>query len=163
MESIKRGVLLGLVLLLVMIALPAQATHWCAQTTVSVSPNQPLAGKTTTYAVTVSNHGTDTTSLSSVAAKFSWEGSWKTIGSGDIGPGLAADFPAGASPPEAGTHQVEVRATGTSSGDAFGTESDCTAVLTLTAKAAATPGLEAGFVGVAMVVAAVGVGARRKR
>jgi hypothetical protein len=162
--GLKKSLLsLGLFVFLVMTAFPVDASHWCGQSTITVSPSNPVATKATTFTITVTNNGVDNTQLSAVQAKFSWEGTWKSAGSGTILAGQSKTFSVGATPPSAGTYQVDVKATGTSSGDVFGESSDCTTTATLTATQP-SPGFDAAFVMVAIAAAGfVGVVQRQRR
>jgi hypothetical protein len=151
----------GLLLILAATALPAQANHWCGQSSITMAPSNPVATHATTFTITVANTGVDTTQLSAVQAKFSWEGTWHDAGSGTILAGQSKTFTTSATPPSAGAYQVDMKVTGTSSGDVLHESSDCTATTSLTA-VAASPGLDGGLVAIAIAAAAVVMVARRR-
>lgn len=153
--------LLALAFAIPLAAGPALATHWCGQTTFSLTPDPTPAGKLTTFSLIVGNTGIDTTELQHVNVKFSWEGTWREVGNSTILAGQGHTFTFQATPPSPGAYGLEINASGTSSGDVLREISECHEAEHINASQA-QPGFE--FVGavaagaVAALVARHGMG-----
>jgi hypothetical protein len=140
----------------------AAASHWCGQTTFDFTPSAPVAGRAITFVVTIHNTGVDNTQLNAVEMKFSWEGTWRNAGAGTVLAGQSGSYSVQATPPSAGSYSVEIKATGTSSGDWLHEVTDCSSTASITATAAPAPGFEGALGVVAIAAAGIVLALRRQ-
>jgi hypothetical protein len=131
----------------------ADASHWCDQTLIALAPLSASA-RETTFTVQVHNTGPDTITLTEVNVEFPWEGAFRNAGAGAVAAGQISFFTTVATPPT-GAHTVEVRITGTSTGDAPGTAAvTCNTTFHVTVTAS-SPALDAPLLALAVGAAAV--------
>lgn len=148
----RAAVLLGALAAVAMLP-GADASHWCDQTLIALAPLSASA-RETTFTVQVRNTGPDTITLTEVNVEFPWEGTFRNAGSGAVGAGQASFFTTVATPPT-GSHSVEVRITGTSTGDAPGSAAaTCNTTFKVTVTAS-SPSFEAPLLALAVAAAAV--------
>ncbi len=90
----------------------AQATHWCADLQISVDPTFAFGGTSNQFFVRAENVGTNDTQLTAVDVRFSWAGTWTTIGARLVAAGTTETFLTSGTPPAQGPASVDVRVTG---------------------------------------------------
>lgn len=140
----------------------AAASHWCGDTDIGLAPRDNLrVGEEVGFTASVKNSGHDTIALSTVSFRFSWEETFRDTAGASLQPGDLRYFTVSVAPPAAGPHSVEVRITGSSSGDPSGTlEVSCNTTFALSAYQP-SPGLEAPLLALTLVAAAVWASRRR--
>ncbi|MEK6852045.1 MAG: hypothetical protein AABY30_05860 [Candidatus Thermoplasmatota archaeon] len=95
------------------ISAPPARAQWCSETTITVLPPTVAPGSTTTFSVVVWNTGTETTTLTSVEAHFSWEATPRILGAGTVGPTSSETFTVTPTAARSGTTaSVQVRVEG---------------------------------------------------
>ena len=96
---------------------PADASHWCAETVVTVNPPFVPSGVTQIFAITLDNTGASNTTLTSVQVQFDWESRSQSLGGGPLNAGASRTFTVTSVPVPAGTHNVSVTFVGTNDAD----------------------------------------------
>jgi len=96
---------------------PADASHWCADTVVTVNPPFVPSGVTQPFAITLDNTGGSNTILTSVQVQFDWESMSQSLGGGPLNAGASRTFTVTSVPVPAGTHNVSVTFVGTNDAD----------------------------------------------
>jgi len=135
-------------------AAPAsQASHWCNETFVLVTPTVVTSGVGQTFVIQLTNEGADVTQLTSVQVRFAWETNPRSLGTGTLNPNSPELFTVTTSSVPAGVHAVTITFIGTSDGDPPGSPVTCTADLAIQAIGAG--GLFGGVVALLLIVLAI--------
>jgi Na+-transporting methylmalonyl-CoA/oxaloacetate decarboxylase gamma subunit len=138
-----------------------EASHWCARTTVRVSPSFVPAVLPLNFTVSLINNDGNDTTLTSVAVLFDWETTPRSLGGGSLPSGGTLERTVRPSPAPQGRRTVTVTLVGMNDGDPPSEVTTCTATRTVSSVGASEEILAAimaillFILGVAIVVVIV--------
>lgn len=105
---------------------PAEASHWCGETLVTIDPAFVPSGSSQVFTVTFHNQGANDIQLESVEVLFEWETSPYVLGAGSLRPGGSLNYSVTSSAVPQGLHVVRITFNGTNTADPPAQVTTCT-------------------------------------
>lgn len=121
-------------------ATPSQASHWCNETNVDITPSTTPQGVSIPFTIGLENTGLNDTQLRSVEVSFSWSPGFSSLGGGSLPAGGSRTFTTFSTPSSSGAQTATVRITGSNEADPPG-DVICTKDVSVTVLGTPTTGL----------------------